>query len=135
MKHFILLGALFLAGVQSKASTSNPYAPTLNSVIALYDPLERTYSPFLYNSIMGEALDMKMDASCAHIKVAVDKSIICISNMNQNTVVGKLDGTVGQSQGWIHVAIRFFNNVQIVEDVQRVAGRPIYSYRLVVKNH
>lgn len=58
-----------LLSQQLFAATTNPYAPTLNDVVVLFDVADKEYSPFLFHALMGETLRMKMDESCENIEV------------------------------------------------------------------
>jgi hypothetical protein len=95
---------------------ANTYAPTLQSVVVLYDVAENEYSPFLYHSIMGEMLEMKMHPSCAHITVEThSKTVICISTSGKGTPVGVVGKEDGNEAFWRGYQVNWYNNVEILE--------------------
>lgn len=131
MKNLILCCALILGGLQASSANANPYAPKLKSLVVVKDVFENQFSPFLYHKIMGEVIQINMDASCVRVQVN-NESLVCISSTNRKTVVGKLNRNEGQFREWIAVSVNFYDNVKIFESRVMVSGRLSHQYRLVV---
>ncbi|MBK9322949.1 MAG: hypothetical protein IPM97_08400 [Bdellovibrionaceae bacterium] len=123
----MLRAFLVFIALSSQIALANPYAPTLKSVVALYDIADREYSPFLFHLILDVTLDMRMDESCRKISVTKDAQVLCFSN-GASTVVGTLGEKVNQDGFWSAYRIEWASNVEIVETQEE--GRFTYAVRL-----
>ncbi len=107
---------------------ANSYAPTLESVVVLFDIPESAYSPFLFHHIMGETLDLKMHESCP--KIAVKQGIVyCLNERGYaKAAVGIISKAVGQDGFWQIRSVKWHSNVEILET--RTPRGLIYSLKL-----
>lgn len=121
----VLLGMMALMFATQANASANPYAPTLQSVVVLNDTMEDEFSPFLFQLIQGEILELGMDESCKQIQVSSDQSVFCFSNTKKPVLVGKLGAGLGAQEGWGIHAVNWNNNVSIVEKFKN--GKTIYS--------
>lgn len=115
----ILVGQL---NVAQAAVSSNPYAPKLKDVVVLYDVFERSYSPLLFQRLMGEHLQMKMDPTCVRINIRSVRTVLfvqCDSADRKYAVVGQIDKKVGQDREWVAYSVKWSSNVEIVETRNR----------------
>lgn len=104
---------------------ANNYAPTLQTVVVIHDIMEEEYSPFLFQTIFGELLDLGMDESCRQIQVSSDKSVFCVSALNKVVAVGKLGTAQEPIEGWGINSVNWNSNVSIVKKSKN--GKTIYS--------
>lgn len=126
MKKFMLLGLMSL--ICGAATAQSLYAPTLDSVVVLFDVGDREYSPFLFHNILGEQLSMKMDeATCAHVRISSTNDVIC-QGASQETVVGSVGESTAQDGFWQARKVQWSSNVEIVS-AQTKAGT-VYSLKV-----
>jgi hypothetical protein len=121
----IFFGLMALTFVMQSNASANPYAPTLQSVVILNDLMEDDYSPFLFQAILGEILDMKMDDSCQLVQVSSNKSVYCISAAKKMVVVGNLGPALGTQEGWRVHSVNWYNNVSVIGKIKN--GKTFYS--------
>ena len=118
---------LLICLVSSSLVLANPYAPNLKNLVVLYDRSEDYFSPYVFQTIQGEYLELSMHSSCK--KVSIDfQQVYCHSTSGLTTIVGEITGKRGQHGFWTALSVNWYANVEIFE--QRTPRGLSYSLRV-----
>jgi hypothetical protein len=120
-----LLAAMLAFAAQAQNQT---YAPQLADAVVLQDSVERDFSPQLFHSVLGEVLNMKMDASCTQVRV-VGSTVNCISSEGHALAVGSLTKESRPMGEWSAITVKWSDKVEVREGHSALG----LTYSLIVK--
>lgn len=122
---------LFLALSSSVVSASpNSYAPRLQDVGVLFEPMELDYLPRIYHYILGEALELEQSSNCPRVSVDRNDRVYCVSDYGQKTEVGVLGSQRHQVETTLWRSVNW--DPRKVKIQERIHPRFGYLYSLIL---